>query len=210
MSRPHGTVSSMTMTPDYNELASWTARAPYVPEEWFARPSSLHGASHTQRVHIHAQRLIRELGWAEPDAALVLTAALWHDIGRTNDGVDPSHGAASAARALDLGLPGELSQDGADVVLFAIACHSLPDDFADREVRRWHEAGGRASPSNGDDGPGLAEPERALRVLWLLKDADALDRVRLAPWESADPEQLRHAEAIALIPFAGTLYAALG
>ena len=33
----------------------------------------------------------------------------------------------------------------------------------------------------------LAEPERALRVLWLLKDADALDRVRLGFGECAGP-----------------------
>jgi len=34
-----------------------------VPAEWFAHFSSLHGARHTQRVHIHAQRLVRELRW---------------------------------------------------------------------------------------------------------------------------------------------------
>ena len=55
----------------------------------------------------------------------------------------------------------------------------------------------------------LAEPERALRVLWLLKDADALDRVRLGFGECADPRQLRHRETIALIPFASALYAVL-
>ena len=55
----------------------------------------------------------------------------------------------------------------------------------------------------------LADPERALRVLWLLKDADALDRVRLGFGECADPRQLRHAETIELIPFASALYAVL-
>ena len=31
--------------------------------EWFAHFSWLHGVRHTQRVHIHAQRLVRELRW---------------------------------------------------------------------------------------------------------------------------------------------------
>jgi hypothetical protein len=55
----------------------------------------------------------------------------------------------------------------------------------------------------------LRDPERALRVLWLLKDADALDRVRLGLGECADPRQLRHAATVDLIPFAGALYAVL-
>ena len=194
----------MVMTPDYSELATWAAQAPDVPQDWFVRESTLHGVSHTQRVHIHAQRLTRELGWTDADTGLVLAAALWHDIGRTHDAFDPSHGAGSAARAVGLGLTGALAPADAGVVLFAIVCHSLPDEVAEEEVWRWH-AGGAAAGE-----PRLTEPERALRILRLLKDADALDRVRLAPWEGADPAQLRHPETIALIPFAATLYAALG
>ena len=52
------------------DATAWAARAPDVPTEWFVRPSTLHGVGHTQRVHIHAQRLTGELGWAEPDAQL--------------------------------------------------------------------------------------------------------------------------------------------
>jgi hypothetical protein len=42
----------------------------------------------------------------------------------------------------------------------------------------------------------------------LLKDADALDRVRLGAWETTDPKQLRHPPTPAVIPFAAELYAA--
>ncbi|HZL65036.1 MAG TPA: HD domain-containing protein [Thermoleophilia bacterium] len=190
------------------DAAAWAARAPRVPEEWFAREvarssergSSLHGVCHTQRVHIHAQRLTRELGWAELDAQLALKATLWHDIGRTNDGEDDGHGAQSAARAAQLGLTVALAPADAGAVLFAIFFHCLPDETAREEAPRWHqERGGRGAGR-------LPDPEQALRILWLLKDADALDRVRLGPWEAADPRQFRHAEAAAHLPFAAALF----
>ena len=180
---------------------AWARRAPQVPDEWFFHRSRLHGASHTKRVHIHAQRLLGQLGWSDTDAELVLCAALWHDIGRVGDGIEPGHGAASAARADALGLSAGLAPAEAAVVRFAIVRHSLRDHDAEEHAA---ELAGSA-----DEARRLAEPERALRVLWLLKDADALDRVRLGFGEGADPAQLRHPETEALIPFASHLYAAL-
>ena len=182
------------------DAEAWAARAPHVPEKWFARDSSLHGVRHTQRVHIHAQRLTRELGWAELDAQLALKAALWHDIGRTNDGVDDGHGAQSAARAAQLGLTEALAPADAAGVLFAVFFHCLPDEMAKEEAPRWHaEREGRGAGR-------LPDLEQALNILWLLKDADALDRVRLGPWEAADPGQMRYLESAAHLPFAAALF----
>ena len=165
--------------------------APVVRPEWFARPFSLHGVRHTQRVHIHARRLASELGWNDADAELALTAALWHDIGRTDDGWDPGHGEESARRARKEQLLDVLSPADAALVVFAIRLHCLPDELGEEEARR------------------LAEQERALRILWLLKDADALDRVRLRGREGPDPAQLRCPQAVALIPFAESLLRAV-
>jgi UTP:GlnB (protein PII) uridylyltransferase len=151
-------------------------------------------------VHIHAQRLTRELGWAEHDAQLSLTAALWHDIGRTDDGEDDGHGAQSAARAAQLRLTEALSPADADAVLFAVFFHCLPDDSAKEEAPSWHEERGVRR------GARLPDPGQALRILWLLKDADALDRVRLGPWEAADRRLLRHPETAAHLPFAAALF----
>jgi HD superfamily phosphodiesterase len=186
---------------EHDEAAAWTARAPRVPTGWFKRRSSLHGVTHTQRVHIHAQRLAGQLDWPRADRELVLSAALWHDIGRETDGVEPSHGRGSAARADELGLTAGLSDDRAAVVRFAIERHCLVDGGAERYAAELAAA--------DDPARRLAQPERALRVLWLLKDADALDRVRLGCGERADPRQLRHPETIALIDFADALYLAL-
>ena len=171
--------------------AAWAARAPHVPAEWFAHHSTLHGVSHTQRVHVHVRRLAAELDWPAADVRIALSAALWHDIGRTHDGVEPEHGFAGARRAVALGLPRSLKSADGSVAVFVVHYHSLADAEAERAARRQ------------------AQPERALRILWLLKDADALDRVRLASWEATDPGQLRYPCTAAHIPFAAELFAVL-
>jgi HD superfamily phosphodiesterase len=190
------------MTDGHNDEASlWTTRAPQVDEAWFRRWSSLHGVLHTQRVHVHAQRLTEELEWPAQDRELVLAAALWHDIGRLGDGVEPGHGAGSVGRADELNLMAALPDEAAAVVRFAILRHSLPDDGALEHAAGLAEA--------GDPARRLADPGRALRVLWLLKDADALDRIRLGFGERADPRQLRHRRSVELIGFAESLYLTL-
>jgi HD superfamily phosphodiesterase len=183
------------------DAVAWAARAPEVPDHWFHRPESrLHGPGHTRRAHVHAQRLLEQLRWDPADAELVLLAALWHDIGREGDGVEPEHGRRSAERADAEGLTAELTGGDAAIVRFAILRHSLPD--------RGAEPAAELAASE-DGARRLADPERALRALWLLKDADALDRVRLGYGEVADPRQLRHRETVELIPFASALYAVL-
>lgn len=192
------------------EVASWAARAPRVPPGWFAHDSRLHGVHHTQRVHIHAQRLAELLSLHADDSRLVLRAALLHDIGRRHDGWDPRHGAASAWRARRQGLVADLTRAQSALVLFAVRYHSCPDGTAVSVVDEWSAKQKNALDDSAAPEFGAADPGRALRILWLLKDADALDRVRLGPWEAADPAQLRHAETVCLLPFAEELYAVLG
>jgi HD superfamily phosphodiesterase len=186
---------------DLAEAALWAERAPQVQEDWFRRWSSLHGVRHTQRVHIHTQRLTEDLEWPAADRGLVLHAALWHDIGRLGEGVEPAHGAGSVEHADELGLLAAMPDEDAAVVRFAILRHSLPDDGA------LEHATGLAAA--GDPARRLADPQRALRVLWMLKDADALDRIRLGFGERADTRQLRHPRSAELIGFAESLYLTL-
>jgi HD superfamily phosphodiesterase len=201
-SGPCGTLAGMTKTEiDTAAAAHWASRAPEVDEDWFWRWSSLHGVCHTQRVHIHAQRLTEELEWPAEDRELVLCAALWHDIGRLGDGIEPGHGASSVQRADMLGLTSALPDADAAIARFAILRHSLSDAGAREHAEGLAEA--------ADPALRLTDPERALRVLWLLKDADALDRVRLRFGEMADPRQLRNPPSIQLIGFAKALFDAL-
>ena len=193
------------------DCRAWTGTVPDVPAGWFLEPDrthGIHGAGHIRRVHILAERLMLEMDWDDDAQNRVLCAALWHDIGRTHDGIEPEHGARSAAQ---LGLVDELPADDAAVVLFAIRYHSLDDVTAIAAA----DDGGVAADDlrvavNGAFGSAssfaLPDPDAALDVLWLLKDADALDRIRLGVFGCCDPSYLRFERSRELIGFARDLY----
>ena len=139
-----------------------------IPAEWFARPngelgSRLHGVEHTRRVLIHATELGATLGLVPGEIEAVSHAALWHDIGRTHDGVDYYHGAKSAGKVIGLGLHEGIDRYVLDLALFAVTHHSGSEEHAERAATSRH----------------TADPAATLRVFRVLKDADGLDRVRL-------------------------------
>jgi len=192
----------------------WLQRVPLVPPQWFVLPeraTGIHGAGHIRRVCVHALRIAEELGLADRRRRVAVTAALWHDIGRTHDGVEPEHGAASVERMRELGLAdaaladGRLSPADLELVFFAVHYHSLNDEAARRAYAGLGGGGEgelRRSPTEGSH----RAPTDALRLLWVLKDADALDRVRLG---DLDPCYFRHPITAGLVTFAEELYAVL-
>jgi HD superfamily phosphodiesterase len=157
--------------------------------QWFERPDSIHGMSHTRRVltHAHTVAVARDV---DPDwfESLVLAVA-WHDIGRTHDGREPEHGANSVAKVRRLGLHAGVDAQILSRTFFAMEWHSVSD----------YHAIDRATTLD-------PRPGTMLRVLWLLKDADGLDRVRI---EDLDPDQLRYEESLALIARARELLRAM-
>ncbi len=157
---------------------------------WFERPQSIHGITHVRRVLIHAQAIAAARD-VDPDwfESLVLAAA-WHDIGRKHDGREPEHGPNSVAKVRRLGLDTGVHPLVLARALFAIEWHSVPD----------HQAIDHAATLDPDHIP---EPGTMLRVLWLLKDADGLDRVRIA---DLDPGQLRYEESLRFVDRAEELY----
>ena len=106
----------------------------------------------------------------------VVWAAVCHDLRREDDGLDPRHGfrAGSWVRKK---LPGLLRQPPADLELIARACD-------------WHVCRDR-------------DAEWDHPTLWLLKDADGLDRARLY---DLDPSFLRHPETLQWVDWAKALY----
>ena len=155
-----------------------------IPEEWFLDPYGIHGIGHTQRVYQHAVNLTKALCMSEKDASSLLLAALWHDIGREDDSENPDHGRLSVNKAKALNLHQSHSQEILELTFCAIENHSKDDAAGEL---------GCLSTSN---------PQSARTILWALKDADALDRVRF--W-GLDPTCLRFAWSGTQIPYAEEL-----
>lgn len=77
-----------------------------IDSAWFVRPDgrdasrTIHGVGHAARVRVHASEIAAALDLDAWEREVLDYAALWHDIGRTNDGADYYHGAKSAGRTI--------------------------------------------------------------------------------------------------------------
>jgi hypothetical protein len=154
-----------------------------LDRDWFDRPDSIHGISHTRRVLIHAQQIAAARDLDPEWFRSVVLAVAWHDVGRTHDGREPEHGANSLAKVRRLGLDRGVDPQILARTFFAMQWHSVPDYLA-------VESAASLEPGH------RPEPGTMLRVLWMLKDADGLDRVRI---HDLDPGQLRYEESIKLV-----------
>ena len=150
----------------------------------FPHPSTLHGQAHVSRVMVHAFRLIEATGWTD-EAPRLWAAVYLHDLARTHDGVCYRHGgdAWKKFRALPevraLFTRGGVTADDYAMIRTAVVHHSVPKEL-DRAHPHW-------------------------RLTSLLKDADALDRVRIG---DLDPRYLRNSEAQTMVDFAERLFVA--
>ncbi len=176
-----------------------TAKLPAVDPAWFLRPNghdasrTIHGVRHTLRVWVHAMELASVLGIEPWQREALQYAAMWHDIGRTHDGADYYHGAKSAGRVAGMGLhlSPEVDPFVLEAALFAVTHHCGSESHAELAAA-W-----------------LPEPDGGWDVFRVLKDADALDRVRLGRWD-LDPSQLRFDASHARIERAWEMWEASG
>lgn len=140
---------------------------PRLSATWFTRPHGVdgsrgtHGIAHALRVYLHADAIAERLDLPTWQREAVRFAAMWHDIGRTDDEVDYYHGAKSAGKVVGMGLHAEVHHAIVDAALYAVTHHSGSELHAEKGAAWTHD------------------PQAALVVFRVLKDADALDRVRL-------------------------------
>lgn len=114
-----------------------------------------HGIDHSLRVLMLVTFIVDELSLAAEDLEILYKAATFHDAGRVNGLSDPLHG--------ELGAKWYRERYGEDKeVEFLIKYHSLDDEVAKNDLKRLN----------------INKKARLWILYEVLKDADALDRVR--------------------------------
>jgi len=152
------------------------------PPSLFTHASTIHGQAHVSRVMVHAFRLIEATGWTE-EAPRLWAAVYLHDLARMHDGVCYRHGGdamkkfETLPRVRELFARGGVSDDDYPIIHTAVVHHSIPKEL-ERDHAHW-------------------------RLTSLLKDADALDRVRIG---DLDPGYLRNSQARGMVCFAQRLF----
>ena len=149
------------------------------------RKGTDHGMLHSARVLFLALMIIQavKIKLNPMERKQLSTAIVFHDIGRTNDGVDDSHGRAGQ-QIYERSMGSFLDP----AVNFLIEYHCLADKLAEECLNS-------------------ADTIRAKKRTWLLyqilKDADVLDRVRFSIYD-LDVNQLRLSISHKLVPLAVT------
>lgn len=145
-----------------------------VQEEFFVR-DAIHGISHNERVALLAMLIGIQEKLSDDELKVVIKSALYHDIGRKS-ATGKNHGVESA-RIIDENrdvLANGFNDKELAEVEFLCSIHSNPDG----------EIEGLASQYGLDI-------NLAKKLMNVLKDADALDRVRLPRFGKLDADKLR-------------------
>mgnify|MGYP000852715425 FL=1 len=168
-------------------ISQYRCLAGQIDAGWFHKPEGIHAIDHTRRVLILSMLLAYLERFSPTDRDLLARAAIYHDIGRVDDGYDPGHGQASYARTCRECLVQWTNPEENEIFRFIVENHDLPDSKAYQRVHRYE----------------LEEIDRTLRLYNTFKDADGLDRVRLG---DLNPDYLRTASAPRLLLVAHQIY----
>lgn len=156
--------------------------------EWieFDYVSTIHGKLHTLRVLLHILFISHMLNLPHDEKEILCTAALWHDTGRSCDGIDDEHGFNSM-----LNYEGSFEDEINPIVSFIIQYHSIDDNIATKKLESY--------PCS------VTEKETIIKLYNIFKDADALDRIRLG-FRDLDINYLRLSESKHLTKVARIFY----
>ncbi len=135
-----------------------------MKRELFINPSGIHGIQHAEEVRVLTRLIIEdEETINEEEAKILEDAALYHDIGRIDDSKDNEHGKRSYQKIKDLNLVDYLNTEKGEILKYLIENHCIEDEIAFQKVRGYD----------------IKDSDKAILLLKALKDADALDRVRI-------------------------------
>lgn len=156
-------------------IAVTTVRKYLAKTEWLFHPSEIHGIDHMERV-LRLQEFVADA--LEQDGVVLNREALrwaagFHDVARIDDGLDSDHGRRSG-EWIRANMQAVIPPEILEMVIHFVTCHNIEDDHI----------------------PNMTNE------LAVLKDADALDRVRI---NDLDPTRLRFAVSKTLVSTAEKL-----
>lgn len=149
---------------------------------YFDHQSTLHGINHTYRVMLHVINIGQRMA-LDGEILPAWCAAYVHDMARRHDGYCTEHGAWAAKTKLPL-FRDFFSQQGVD----AEGLRAIKVAVANHSVR--HE---------------ISPQHPYYKITALLKDADALDRIRISE-TNLKVKYLRYPVTATLVDFAKALY----
>lgn len=182
---------------DYNELMNYMYNTGSIEEYYVQKdlinlnsnkyyPSKVHGIEHTSRVTLLAT-ILTTLDEIDPHTKnLILTSARLHDIGRIDDRETKEHGLFGSNKISNDNLLAGFSKNDQELIKFVVEQHSLSREENQKAI----------------DALPFRKRKQYTTVLNYLKDADALDRVRIANKNAQlDPRRLRTETAQKLVNF---------
>jgi len=153
-----------------------------LKQDYFVHNSQLHGINHVYRVMIHCL-MLGKLMECPREQELAFCAAFIHDMERMHDGYCTEHGRWASERKLPVFEPffirNGITKDEMDLIRIAVMSHSQLQE--------------------------LQISHKAYIVTAILKDADALDRIRLGK-DNLNTDYLRISGSTKLIDFAKALF----
>lgn len=150
--------------------------------------SETHGIKHNVRVLVWTFYLGCCYHLSSEDFIIAIDGARYHDIGRMNDLEDVEHGKRSADQVIAV-VTDEIYQEKQNKLLLQaiIALHSVDDDRKNEIIQKYQ----------------IIDHARFTLLYSILKDSDALDRIRLSylggQYSELNPKYLRLEESKKLL-----------
>lgn len=154
----------------------------------FLYKSESHGKKHNIRVMLFSYYLSIIYKINEIDLQIIFDASKYHDVGRTNDLLDESHGRKSAELIDDI-VENKIynNKENLNLLKSIIHIHSINEKEESKIIKKYN----------------IKDTERFKKLYYILKDSDGLDRVRLSInnkcFSALNPNYLRLEESKKLI-----------
>jgi len=147
-----------------------------VQEEYFIQ-DKIHGINHNERVVVYSAYMGIKEGLSDKELKILIYSALYHDIGRKDKEQNINHGVKSAElieRNKEKFFRG-LNQEEINFIKALCISHSNDDDKMQDIAKEI----------------GIIDIKTFVKIASILKDADALDRIRLPRFGKLDTNYLR-------------------